>query len=70
MKRECIIKYNDNIITYDSINIMKFICAILVVVAHTCPFGTVDTVIGFIVNGVICRIAVPFFLYPQDTFII
>ena len=68
MKRECIRKYNNNIITYDSINIMKFICAILVVVIHTNPFGTVDTVSGFIVNGVICRIAVPLFFISSGYF--
>lgn len=44
-----------------SIDIFRYICAILVVVIHTTPFDDVDPRIGYVVAQILPRIAVPFF---------
>ncbi len=54
----------------NTINILRVICAYLVVAIHTHPFEDINIKIGFIATQVIPRIAVPFFLQFQDIFII
>lgn len=52
--------------TYNSIDLAKFICSILVVMIHCAPFGSTETVniityLNFIIQHYLARIAVPFF---------
>lgn len=44
-----------------SIDIFRYVCAILVVVIHTIPFGDISKEMGYIFSQIISRIAVPFF---------
>lgn len=51
---------------YNSIDLAKFICSILVVMIHVAPFGTsieikwIDN-LSFLVRNYLARVAVPFF---------
>ncbi|MBQ9743428.1 MAG: acyltransferase [Ruminococcus sp.] len=44
-----------------SIDVFRYLCAILVVAIHTSPFYDINENLGYIFNSVITRIAVPFF---------
>lgn len=44
-----------------SLDIAKFICAILILVIHTNPFGSYSNLLSFGFRNIICVIAVPFF---------
>ena len=46
---------------YKSLDLAKFICAILIVIIHTSPFGSYSKVLSFGFRNIICVIAVPFF---------
>ncbi|MBK1810470.1 acyltransferase family protein [Clostridium sp. YIM B02505] len=54
--------------TYDSVNIMRMVCAILVIVIHTSAFYSLGKVPGAIFSNVIARIAVPFFFITTGYF--
>lgn len=51
---------------YKSIDIMKFIAAIMVVCIHTLPFQSINPVVDNIFVGIFCRIAVPFFFISSS----
>lgn len=55
---------------YDGIDLMKFICAILVVAIHAVPFEELGPWWGFEFEQVITRIAVPFFFFCSGFFFI
>lgn len=44
-----------------SLDIAKFICALLILIIHTNPFGSYSKILSFGFRNVICVIAVPFF---------
>ncbi len=44
-----------------SLDIAKFICAILILIIHTNPFGSYSKALSFGFRNVVCVIAVPFF---------
>ena len=44
-----------------SLDIAKFICAILVLIIHTNPFGSYSKMLSFGFRNIVCVIAVPFF---------
>lgn len=46
---------------YKSLDIAKFICAILIIVIHTAPFGSYSKILTFGFRNIIAVIAVPFF---------
>ncbi|MDD7794073.1 TraB/GumN family protein [Clostridium sp. 'White wine YQ'] len=54
--------------TYDSINIMRLICAILVITIHTSALFSLGEVPGATLSLVIARIAVPFFFITVGYF--
>ncbi|GKU26443.1 acyltransferase family protein [Clostridium folliculivorans] len=54
--------------TYDSVNIMRMVCAILVIVIHTSAFYSLGKIPGAILSNVIARIAVPFFFITTGYF--
>lgn len=53
---------------YCSIDIFRYICAVLVVAIHTSPFAEINMAAGFIAKDVITRIAVPFFFVVSGYF--
>ncbi|MBL4931153.1 acyltransferase family protein [Clostridium paridis] len=55
--------------TYDSINIMRLACAILVITIHTSALFSLGEVPGATLSFVIARIAVPFFFITTGYFI-
>lgn len=44
-----------------SLDIAKFLCAILILIIHTNPFGSYSKILSFGFRNVVCVIAVPFF---------
>lgn len=44
-----------------SLDVAKFICAIMILIIHTNPFGNYSKLLSFGLRNVICVIAVPFF---------
>lgn len=46
---------------YNSIDLFKFVCAILIIIAHTAPFSSYSKPLSFGFRNIICVIAVPFF---------
>lgn len=53
-----------------SVDLFRFMCAVLVVAIHTNPFQGLGTVPQYVVNQMITRIAVPFFLCTMGYFYI
>lgn len=45
----------------NSIDIFRYICAILVVAVHATPFTEINSTIAYIFEAILPRIAVPFF---------
>jgi Uncharacterized protein conserved in bacteria len=54
--------------TYDSINVMRLICALLVITIHTSALFSLGQVPGATLSWVIARIAVPFFFITAGYF--
>ena len=54
--------------TFAGIDLMKFLAAILVVAIHTRPFYDIDYRLGFVVENILTRIAVPFFFISSGYF--
>lgn len=54
---------------YDMVNIMRMVCALLVVVIHTSAFAQFGGVAKYITSDVIARIAVPFFFVTSGFFL-
>lgn len=52
---------NAKIKQYNSLDLMKFISAILIIVLHTSPFQSYNALISFGLRNVVTIIAVPFF---------
>lgn len=52
-----------------SIDIFRYVCAIMVVAIHTRPLEEISTSLSFIVTDIISCIAVPFFSLLLDIFI-
>lgn len=46
---------------YNSLDLAKFIAAILIIIIHTGPFGEFNDIIGAGVRGIVTVVAVPFF---------
>lgn len=56
---------------YYCVDLVKFICSILVVMIHVAPFGVnnnVYTLFNYGIQHYLARIAVPFFFVPQGVF--
>lgn len=51
------------------IDLMKFICAILVVTIHTSPFKNVSPLLDYGLTQYIARLAVPFFFVASGYFL-
>ena len=51
-----------------SIDIFRYICAIMVVAIHTSPFSDIDDRLGYLFTEIIPRIAVPFFFVVSGYF--
>lgn len=54
----------------NSIDIFRFVCAIMVVMIHTNPFVDKNIYLGYIFSQIIPRIAVPFFFLTSGYFYI
>jgi hypothetical protein len=59
---------NQNEKRFDMINILRLICAYLVVVVHLVAFGSMGNFAKIITSDFICRIAVPFFFITSGYF--
>lgn len=46
---------------YKSIDIVKFLCALLIIIIHTAPLSSYSKVLTFGLRNIVCVIAVPFF---------
>lgn len=46
---------------YNSIDLFKFICAIMIIIIHTAPFSSYSKVLTFGLRNIVCVVAVPFF---------
>lgn len=46
---------------YKSLDVAKFICAILIIIIHTSPFSSFSKALTFGFRNIVCVIAVPFF---------
>lgn len=57
---------NAKIKQYNSLDLMKFISAILIIVLHTSPFQSYNALISFGLRNVVTIIAVPFFFCTSD----
>ena len=55
---------------YDSINIMRIICAFLVISLHTSIFASINLGLNSIIAKGISRIAVPFFFISTGYFMV
>lgn len=53
-----------------SIDIFRYICAIMVVAIHTQPFSEIDEKLGYVFTEIVPRIAVPFFFAVAGYFYI
>lgn len=53
---------------YFSIDIMKYICAIMVLSIHMAPFEQISPLLNDLWGSVICRVAVPFFFIASAFF--
>lgn len=51
-----------------SIDIFRYVCAVLVVAIHTQPFSDLHTGLGFVFTQILPRIAVPFFFLVAGYF--
>ena len=54
---------------YNIIDLSKFISSILIIIIHTQPLLNINYEANFVLNNIICRIAVPFFLVCSGFFI-
>ena len=54
---------------YNIIDLFKFISAVLIIIIHTHPLLNINYEADFVLNNIICRIAVPFFLVCSGFFI-
>ena len=57
--------------SYNSIDIMRVICAIMVVVIHIPPFGSIERfdTINYYLQQYVSRVAVPFFFITSGFFL-
>ena len=53
---------------YPAVDMMKFICAFLVIVVHTYPFYEVWPDLGFVTSNILGRIVIPFFFISAGYF--
>ena len=53
---------------YYSIDIMKYVCAIMVLCIHMAPFEQISPLLNDVWGSVICRVAVPFFFMASGFF--
>lgn len=53
---------------YNSIDIFRLVCAVLIVSIHTHPLSDINSFAGYFVSGIIARFAVPFFLVVSGYF--
>ena len=47
--------------SYNSIDLVKFICSLLIIVIHSQPLLEFSDAANYIFNSSVCRLAVPFF---------
>ncbi|WP_420319517.1 acyltransferase family protein [Faecalicatena contorta] len=45
----------------NSIDIFRYICAVMIIAIHTAPFSDINEQLGYVFSQIIPRIAVPFF---------
>lgn len=62
------------VVNYNSFDVAKFICSIMVVIIHVYPFGVQETPnifshINFTLQNGLCRIAVPLFFVFSGFFL-
>lgn len=73
VKQECHTVSTDRPQNYNGIDLMKFLCAILVFIAHVPPFqGEVSSLAKYVNFGLqhcICRLAVPFYFVSSGFFL-
>lgn len=67
---DCAMAENERKIRNCSIDIFRYICAIMVVMIHTQPFSDIDDRAGYIFAQIVPRIAVPFFFAAAGYFYI
>ena len=46
---------------YKTLDLAKFVCAILIIIIHTAPFSSYSNILSFLFRNIVCVIAVPFF---------
>lgn len=67
------LKSEEVVLSYNAIDLAKFLCAILVVTIHVAPFGLAQAgglfaKLNYVTQDYIARIAVPFFLSRLDSY--
>lgn len=58
-----------NVKTYDTVNILRIVCAYLVIILHTKAFDSFGDAVRIFTSEFICRIAVPFFFITSGYFL-
>ncbi len=52
---------HENQTSLDNVDLMKWICAIIIIILHLRPFQTINPILDTVFNNMISRICVPFF---------
>ena len=52
---------HDNQTSLDNVDLVKWICAIIIIILHLRPFQTINPILDTVFNNMISRICVPFF---------
>lgn len=61
--------YQNNNINYDNLDILKYICAVLIVILHMRPFLNFSNQLDLVFNNIITRVCVPTFFVITGYFV-
>ena len=53
---------------YNSIDVFRLVCAIMIVSIHTQPLSDINSFAGYFASGIITRFAVPYFFVVSGYF--
>lgn len=59
---------DENVKRYDAVNILRMVCAYLIIVIHTIAFRSLGDGVKYITSDFICRVSVPFFFIAAGYF--
>ena len=61
--------HNNHVVNYENIDILKYICAILIIILHLRPFQSFSDQLDLAFNNIITRICVPMFFLITGYFV-